>query len=498
MKLKIKDMNIATGGPIIVILNQDDAKVLDFHVGDRIGIQHNNKKTVAILNFAESEKAVPRGRIGCYEVVLDKLHAKNNSLVTISLEEKPKSISYIKKKLNNEKLSYNELYTIVDDIVKNRLSDIEMTYFVSACHLNAMQTEETINLTKAMINTGEVLKFKKGPIMDKHCVGGVAGNRTTMVIVPILAAAGVTMPKSSSRSITSPSGTADTMEVLAGVSFSVKEVRKIVNKVGACIVWGGAINLAPADDRIIRVEHPLSIDSNGQLLASILAKKASVSAGHVLVDIPLGKGAKIEHRKKALFLKNQFEVVGRSAGMNIKVIITDGTQPIGNGYGPLLEARDVLWVLRNDLKGPSDLRKKSVVMAGLLLEMAGKAKKGQGEKKALEILESGKAYKKMQEMIKAQGGKEILPENLKLAKYSFGVYSNESGKIIHIDNETISKIARDAGAPLDKAAGVYLYHHKNDKIMKGEILYTIYSNSTERLEFARGATKETKGIEAKH
>jgi putative thymidine phosphorylase len=497
MRLKIKDMDLATGGPLVVVLNENDAKVWDLHQGDRVKIACRGKKAVAILNFAESIRAVPRGHIGCYGEVLAKLGARKNALAEISLQEKPKSVQYIKKKLNGETLSYGEFYGIVRDIAENRLSDIELTYFVSACHTNVMTMRETIDLTKAMINTGEVLKVRRKPVLDKHCVGGVAGNRTTMLVVPILAAAGITVPKTSSRSITSPAGTADTVEVLAPVSFTMPKMRQIVNRVGACMVWGGAINLAPADDRIIKVEHPLSIDSRSQLLASIIAKKASVSSTHVLVDIPIGRGAKIDNMKQALVLKKQFEIVGRSVGMKMKVIITDGSQPIGNGLGPALEARDVLWILRNDEKGPADLRQKSIMMAGLGLEIAGRAARGEGMKKARQILESGKAYRKFLEIIRAQGGREILPENIPTGKFVHDVVAQKSGRIVHIDNTAISKIARIAGAPLDKLAGIYLYRHKGDSVRKGELLYTIYASNEQRMYFATNIMQENNAFEIK-
>lgn len=497
MNLKIKDMDLATGGSLIVVLNENDAKLWDLHQGDRIGIIYKDRKAVAILNFAESEKTVPRNYLGCYEEVLAKLKVRERMKVAIELEEKPKSVQYIKKKLNGHALSYNEIYEIVKDIADNKLSDVELTYFVSACHTNIMTVQETIDLTKAMIKTGGILRLKKKLVIDKHCVGGVAGNRTTMIVVPIAAAAGLIVPKTSSRSITSPAGTADTVEVLTKVSFTLKKVKQIVEKVGACMVWGGAINLAPADDRIIRVEHPLSIDSRSQLLASIIAKKASVSAKHVLVDIPVGRGAKIEDKKKALALKKQFETIGKSVGIKMHVIITDGCQPIGNGMGPALEARDVLWVLRNDEKGPQDLKEKSIMMAGKLLEMTGKAKKGEGKRKAFEILESGKAYKKMLEIIKAQSGRKILPENIPIGKFTLDVAAPKSGKVSHIDNSSISKIARLAGAPFDKGAGIYLYRHRSDAVKKGELIYTIYSDNMQRLKFAEAQMKESIGFEIK-
>jgi thymidine phosphorylase len=266
----------------------------------------------------------------------------------------------------------------------------------------------------------------------------------------------------------------------------------VFNKTNGCIVWGGAVNLAPADDRIIKVENPLSIDSEGNLLASILAKKGSVSSTHVLIDIPIGRGAKIQSKKEALHLKREFEKIGKGLGMKIRTIISDGSQPIGNGIGPLLEAKDVLLVLMNSPSAPQDLRKKCIRLAEEMLDMAGKSKK-----LATEMLETGKAYEKMVEIIKAQGEKFILPALLKPGKYKHDLVSKKAGRITHIDNRAISKIARIAGAPSDKAAGIYLYKHKNDKVEKGEKIFTIYAENEQKLKFAIGIMNEIDGVEIK-
>jgi putative thymidine phosphorylase len=354
--------------------------------------------------------------------------------------------------------------------------------------------EETVWLTKAMTNEGEILKINRYPIMDKHCVGGVAGNRTTMVVVPIVAAAGLVIPKTSSRSITSPAGTADTVEVLTNVCVDIRKMKKIVEKTKGCMVWGGSLNLSPADDKIIKVERPLSIDAESQLLASVMSKKASVSATHLLVDIPIGHGSKITHKEEAFKLKKDFEEISKSLGIKVKVVLTDGTQPIGNGIGPSLEARDVLYVLLRDKKRPLDLEKKSLTMAGILLEMGGKAKKGQGYKRAQEILDSGIAYKKIVEIIKAQGGFEISPEKIKIGKFKFDFAAEKKGMIKSINNNSISKIARVAGAPDDKGAGIYLYKHVGDYVKKDEKIFTVYAHNRIKLDFAKKTLEKIDGV----
>ena len=494
MLLKAKDMDIATGGALIAILNEKDADKLDLHALDRIKIKKKGKIETVLIDIAESKKAVPRGSIGVFEEVIDSLGLKDKEIVEVMPARKPLSIDYIKKKLDGLALNKKEIEQIVWDIVHNKLSDIELTYFVAACYSKELSMEETVLLTKAMASHGDALKLKRYPIMDKHCVGGVCGNRTTMIIVPIIAAAGLTMPKTSSRSITSPAGTADTAEVLAPVSFSIQKMKDIVEKTNGCFVWGGALNLAPADDRIIKLEKPLTIDAKSQLLASVLAKKMSVSATHLLVDIPAGKGSKISSMEKARRLKRDFISICKKLGIKVKVIITDGKEPIGNGIGPALEARDVLWILRNDSRGPEDLRKKALVMAGLMLEMAGKAKRGCGCRMALDILESGDAYKKIVEIIKAQGGREADPDSIKLAPVAYDYRAYKNGAVKELSNRAISKTARVAGAPEDKGAGIYLHKHVNDRVKKGEIIFTIYAQNETKLSYAKDVIKAIDGI----
>jgi putative thymidine phosphorylase len=486
MKFKVKDMDIATGGVLVAILNQKDASALDLHSGDRILVHDGGKEITCILDISESKKAVPPGKIGLFEEVLDNLKVRRGHQVTVKLTGKPESVKHIRDKLYGKRLSYQDLFCVIDDIAKDRLSDIEKTYFVAAGFTHGWSAREVVDMTKAMVNTGEKIKFK-GVTLDKHCIGGVPGNRTTMIVAPIIAAAGFTMPKTSSRAITSPAGTADTMECLAKVELSEKRIKNTVNKSNACIVHGGSIALAPADDKIIEVEHPLSIDAEGQLLASVMAKKYSVSANHVLIDIPMGKSTKANTLTKAKRLRNRFQLIGRKLGMDVKVIVTDGSQPVGNGVGPLLETEDVLAVLRNDVLAPDDLKRKSLMMAGILLEMTGKYK--DGAKAAREILESGLAYKKMQEIIKLQGRvKKPL-----LGEYRHRVISGKKGRVKEIDNKIIAKSARMAGAPEDKGSGIYLTYKVGGRVNKGDVLYTIYAENKFKLGLARKFLSKNNG-----
>lgn len=484
MKLRVKDMDIATGDIEVVILNQQDAHELDLHPMDRLVVKKGAKSTIAILDIAESKKAVPPGHVGLFEETIDAINAKNGDTVHIEIAQKPESLAHIKKKLDGQRLNPVEIAKIVDDIVHNRLTDIELTSFVIASYAKGMHRTEIIALTKAMAQSGDKLTFNKYPIVDFHSIGGVPGNRTTMLVVPILVAAGCIVPKTSSRAITSPAGTADTMEVLAPVSLPITKLKKIINDVGGFIIWGGAVNLAPADDRIIRIEHPLSIDAEGQMLASIMAKKYCVGATHLLMEIPIGQGSKVKDKQQAKHLARHFGELGHALGIKMKTLITDGSQPVGNGIGPILEARDVLWALKCSDCAPQDLVKKSIWMAGILLEFAGKAKKGKGEATAERLLKTGAAFGAMTRMVEAQGGKMPDPEKLTPAKQSYILEAKKSGIIKSINNTLIAKAARLAGAPVDPDAGIYLVKHTGDTVKKGEPILTIHARSKHKIDYA--------------
>ncbi len=494
MKFRVRDLDIRTGSALVVILNQVDATMLDLHHGDRVRVSRNGRKVIAVLDIAESRRAVPVGSVGCMEEVLAQLRVRSGALVDLQQESKPESVTFIRKKMDGKELSYAESLSIVRDIVGNRLTDIELASYVTANYAHPMSMREVVDLTRAITVTGDRLRRRRAPVVDLHCIGGVPGNRTTLVVVPILVAAGLRVPKTSSRAITSPSGTADTMEVLAPVSIPVKRLERMLDKVGGFIVWGGAINLAPADDRIINVEHPLSIDAEGQMLASIMAKKASVGATHLLMDLPVGAGSKLRDMREAMHLERQFARVGRLLGIKVVTMITDGREPIGNGIGPSLEARDCLWVLEDDVRAPQDLRRKSVELAGELLEMTGKAKPGKGFGLADGLLRDGSALRAMHRMIRAQGGVVKRAARLPIGKMSYVSRASRSGVIRAIDNVAIARIARLAGSPKDVGSGVFLHQHVGSRVRKGEPVFTVFAQNSVELKYAREAIRKFDGV----
>lgn len=480
MKGKVKIFDVETG-KYIVVLNEAEGNENDIYLSDRVLVKFGGKEITAIVDTTQT--LVNRGEIGIYKDIKNALGVKDGDEIEISILPLPSSLDAIRRKMDRKALTREEIWSIVEDAAKNKLSEGEMACFISAVQINGFTIEETVHLTEAMVETGEKLNLNVHPVADKHCAGGVAGNRTTMVIVPILAAAGIYIPKTSSRAITSPAGTADTMEVLAPVTFSLEEMRKIVLKTKGCIVWGGGLHLAPVDDKFIRIRNSLHLDPRGLLLSSILAKKKAVGSEYVVVDIPVGRGAKIDNETDGKNLARDFIEVGERLGMKIRCLITDGSDPIGFGVGPALECIDVLNVLQG--KGPTELLEKSTLLAGNILEMVGKVPPGKGQETALNIIKSGKAYEKMMEIIGEQGGNpKVKVEDLPVGQYKYEVKAKRDGRVSHVDNKLISKIARAAGAPKEKGAGIILHCEMGDKVKAGDTLFEIISSSETKLSYA--------------
>jgi thymidine phosphorylase len=460
-----------------------------FEVHSRVRLTIGDHAVIATLNMVRSNIIRP-GEVGVSEYAWQLLDAKPGDEVLVSHPKPITSLSQLRSKIYGHELDDKAYRHIITDITAGKYSDIHISSFLTACAGGRMALEEIIGLTKAMTSVGDSLSWGKEMVVDKHCVGGLPGNRTTPIIVAIVAAFGLTMPKTSSRAITSPAGTADTMEVLTSVDIPVSQVKQVVEKEHGCMVWGGAIALSPADDILIRVEKALDLDSEGQMVASILSKKIAAGSTHVLVDIPIGETAKVRSQVMAEQLKYYLEVVGDALGIYVKVIFSDGSQPIGHGIGPALEARDVLCVLQNKPEAPQDLRTHALNIAGHVLEFSPDVEAGQGVSIANDMLTSGKAWKKFQAICEAQGGLKSVPE----ATYVHVYRAHSDGRVAAIDNRRLATIAKLAGAPADKAAGIDLHVKLDMPVVQGQPLFTIHAESPGELEYALSYLKQGNNI----
>ena len=493
--LNLKRVAIDTYRENVAYMHRDCAvyRAEGFQALSKVEVSANGRHILASLNVVDDSSIVDRDQLGLSEDAFALLGLPEGHPTHVNQAEPPSSIHALHRKISGERLSHEDFHDIVRDITEHRYSKIELTAFVVACNQGELDREEVYSLTDAMVSMGRRLDWHAHPVVDKHCIGGIPGNRTSMLVVPIVAAHGMLCPKTSSRAITSPAGTADTMEVLANVQPTFDRLTEIVREHRGCLAWGGTSDLSPADDMLIAVERPLSINSPGQMVASILSKKVAAGSTHLLLDIPIGATAKVRTIQDAQRLRKLFEFVAKRMGLTIDVVITDGRQPIGNGIGPILEARDVMWVLANDPRAPHDLRQKSLRLAGRILEFDPDVRGGDGYAIARDILESGRALAKMRAIIDAQGSKPFDPDNPALAPLSFEVLAKRDGIVSGIDNQQLARLARLAGAPKVQGAGVDLMFTLGDTVKAGQTLYRVYAAYSSDLGFARQASERNAG-----
>jgi thymidine phosphorylase len=439
-------------------------------------------RIMAVLNVVDDTAIVSPGQLGLSEEAFADLGLPTGSEVFIAHAEPPASMVAVRRKIAGERLTASELFSIARDIAERRYAKMEIAAFLVASGQTGLDRDEVMNLTRAMVAQGERLSWERDIVADKHCIGGIPGNRTSMLVVPIVAAHGLLIPKTSSRAITSPSGTADTMEVLAEVELTPEKLRAVTQAHNGALIWGGTADLAPVDDILISVERPLGVDYPGQMVASILSKKIAAGSTHLVIDIPVGPSAKVRHMRDAMALRKLFEFVADRLGLFLDVVITDGRQPVGRGIGPVLEARDVMQVLRNDPAAPSDLRQKALRLAGRIIEFDPDVRGGNGFDIARDILDSGRALQTMERIIDAQGPCLEAPP---VGKLVHEVTARESGTVIAIDNFQMARIARLAGAPMDKGAGVDLLKKLGDAVEAGEALYRVHACFPSDFGFAK-------------
>lgn len=445
----------------------------------------------ATLNVVTSNLLHP-GEAGLSDVAWVALSASEGDELRVEHMPPPISMSHIRAKVYGRELAFNQYREVVDDVVDGRLSSIEIAAFLTACAADRLSADEVASLTTAMLDAGDRLSWSSEVVADKHCIGGLPGNRTTPIVVAIIAACGGVIPKTSSRAITSPAGTADVMETLAPVDLDLASMRRVVETEGGCIAWGGAVALSPADDVLIRVERPLDLDSEGQLVASVLSKKAAAGSTHVVIDIPVGPTAKVRTPVAAASLRALFESAAARVGLRLHVVETDGSAPVGRGIGPALEARDVLAVLRQSPDAPPDLRDRSLSLAGAVLELIGIAAASTGAAIARQTLQSGRALLKFERICEAQGGMRAPP----VADYTLPILASGPGTVAGIDNRRLARAAKLAGAPRDAAAGLMLDVRPGDLVEPKQPLFTLHAESPGELEYAAEYVRSQESIVA--
>ena len=479
MKFQVKLFPLKTE-KLSVILNSADADELGLLPGDRVKVSLGRDTFVAEVEVAT--EMVNPGEVGVCTTTANLYKIAEPCSIELTPVPKPKSVEYIRKKLDGLKYSKNEIKDVISDISKNILNDIEIAAFVLASDIIGLDLDEIQWMTEAMVECGDKITFERGTIVDTHSIGGVPGNRASLIIVPTVAAAGLLIPKTASRAITSASGTADTMEVLANVNLSIDEIREITERVGGVIAWSAGANIAPADELIIKIEYQIEASPIPHLFASLLAKKVGSGSKYVAIDIPIGDKAKINSIDFGRSFASSFIELGRRLGLKVSATLSDGSQPICNGVGPALEAKEILKLMER-CEVRNDVVEKSLSIAGILFEMTGVATDGYGYAK--KIFESGKSLEKFKEIIEAQGGDgSIKSDDIQIGDKTYTLRSNHQGAVIAVNNKSIVKIARAAGAPKDKGSGVYVHRKRGEIVRAGDPLLTIYAEKEWKLDNA--------------
>lgn len=480
-----KRMDFETGGEHVVLLNEDTAIEHGINAGDHIVISIENEPEIVCVVDTTTD-LIDKKHIGIYKEVYEKDGIKNDDQVLITLSQKPESVSHIRDKILGYELNYEDIKGIMDDIVKERLGVIEKTYFLSTIYNPGYSDTELYYLTKAMAETGFELRFD-GIVADKHSIGGIAGKGITPLVVSIVSSFGLKVPNTSTRSITTPAGTADILETITPVSFNKDQLQKIIDEANACMIWGGGLGIAPADDELIRIERPIEIESFDKFLMSIIAKKVALGVNHLLVDIPAGIQGKIHEMKDVERLKDKFISLGAKFGIKVEVYVRHPLGIDGNGVGPKLEMREVLYVLENSPLKSMQLENEAVKMASLVLELTGVASTEDSFNKAKDALYNGAAYNKFKQIIKAQGGNEnVKSSDLDLKSHCLNFKSVLNGTVKSVYNKRAIELGRILGCPLDKDAGIYFHKKPGDTINTQEKMFSIYSSTKDRLNLGIG------------
>lgn len=483
--LKTKRLDIKTGHPWVIVIHEETAKRNGIYAGNKIILKWGKKHTEVTADL--SQNLVKPEEVGLFKDIIEKYPIPEGEIIELALASPPSSLEAIRKKLKGQRLNYQEIHSIISDIVNYHLDDVQIAFFIASAFVERnFSLNEIYYLTKAIAETGQKIYWDKSIIADKHSIGGVPNNRTTPLVVSIIASLNIPIPKTSSRAVTSACGTADVIESIAEVEFNIERIKNIVEETNGCLVWGGALKIAPADDRLLKVSYELGIEPFSKMIVSIMAKKVAMGATHLVIDLPFKKGTKISHFTDALRIKEVFLKIANKFSIKTSVLIEEIKDPIvGNGVGPLLEIVDILKILEQKEDRSIYLENRAIKLAGLLLDLIGKTPKGKGEKLARKQLEYGEALKKFQQIIKAQNGKDnISLKDIQLGKYSAFLLSYKNGTLKDINPFEVNRLVRLLGAPNIKEGGLLLKKKIGELLKEGEPIAEIFSNSDQRINLA--------------
>ncbi len=490
--LSLKHVAINSFNENIAYLHKDcdTYKIDDIRDVTKVEIHGGPVPVYAFLEIVDDETIVSPGELGLNNEAFLRLNLPEGANVSLSLAGLPPSAGILQRKIAGNILSSSEYSSVVKDIVAGRYSNMDIASFLVASG-SFMTASEVLSLTEALIGDDVIRWDDENIVVDHHCLGGIPGNKTDIIITAIVAAYGLPMPKTASRSLTSCAGVADTFAVLANVEADEAKLKKLIKENRGAIVDYNTLPIANASKIVSSVERALGISQQQHIVSSILAIKLAAGVTHLVLDIPVGPSSRIKSTAEAMRIRKLVEYVGDMLSIEIDAVITDGSEPIGNGIGAVLEARDVMRILRNKEEAPQDLLEKSLFLAGRILEFDPKLRGGQGYHVAKEILSSGRALETMNRIIYAQGK----APQAQIGHLTRDIVSSRAGVVESIDNHQINKIGVLAGASQYPGAGLDLLKKVGDFVEPGETLYRIHSVSASDFAFANSYADGDSGYE---
>lgn len=408
----------------------------------------------------------------------------------------------IKKKRDNIELSKDEINYMVENFVSGKIKDYQMSAMLMAIYFNSMTKKEIFYLTDAMAKSGDMVDLSKieGEVVDKHSTGGV-GDKTTLIISPIVASYGVKVAKMSGRGLGHTGGTLDKLESIPGFKIELdrEEFFKNVNDIGLSVI-GQTGNIAPADKKLYALRDvTCTVDSIPLIASSIMSKKIASGAKSIVLDCKMGSGAFMKDIKSSIELAKTMVEIGENANRNMIALITNMDIPLGHNIGNNLEVIEAIEILNG--RGDKDLRNISIHLAGNMLYLSGKGDIDKCIDMAENALDNKKALEYFKKLVKSQDGDVSYienPEKFKKAEYIEDVFAEKSGYISRMDTEKIGQVSTHLGAgrlekedAIDYSAGIKIYKKTSDRIEKGEKIATLYTNNKSAVEDAKKAYNES-------
>ena len=396
-------------------------------------------------------------------------------------------VDLIQKKKSGETLTKEEIDFMITDYVAGKIPDYQMSAMLMAIYFNGMENEELAAFTLAMRDSGDLVDLSpiEGIKVDKHSTGGV-GDKTTLIVGPIVAACGVPVAKMSGRGLGFTGGTLDKLESISGfrIDLSAEEFFETVKKTGISVI-GQTGNLAPADKLLYALRDvTATVDSIPLIAASVMSKKLAAGSDKIVLDVTTGSGAFMKNTRDAKKLAKHMVAIGNHAGKETVAILTGMEEPLGFAIGNNMEVKEAIEVLKGD--GPEDVKEVSVALAGMMLSLGlENVSHSQGKRMAKKALSSGQAFEKFKEMVQAQGGDIRYvehPEFFERDAFEGEVLAAEDGFLSGMDTEKIGVAAGLLGAGretkdsvIDMSAGIYLKKKIGDIVKKGEPIASCYA-----------------------